>query len=383
MTLTRAGIGCLAAGFTAVVLGRILGLAEIAGLGIAGLLLPLLSLITLSLRRIPLELSRTVEPTSVIAGDDVVVTVRAVGSGVGRSPAVSLEEVVRQPPDDPRMARLPMRALAPGESEEAAYRLTTERRGVCTLEGMTVTRTDPCGLARRRRPGPGSTEFLVLPRVEQILPPLLRRDADEHAAITGPSLLGSEFASLRDYEPGDDLRKVHWPTSARRGTLVVRRDEQVRQPCCVVLLDVRVRVHDDQTLERAVTAAASILVAAAASGQRIRLCVTDGFDSTNGVGREHLRTLLGKLATVQADPRDSTPDRLRRDAVVCVTTPAGADSLLPTLPRAFVVAFEPTGPISTPGGGSTRGIRIGPDDTFRTVWNQATTLERSAVGATR
>ena len=65
---------------------------------------------------------------------------------------------------------------------------------------------------------------------------------------------GGEFLNLRDYEPGDDLRHVHWRSTARRGQLMVRQNEARRRTPVLVMLDVRPGGHDRASFERAVEA---------------------------------------------------------------------------------------------------------------------------------
>jgi uncharacterized protein (DUF58 family) len=80
---------------------------------------------------------------------------------------------------------------------------------------------------------------------------------------------------VRDYRVGDDLRRVHWRSTARTGSLMVRREEQPWQSRCTLFIDNRARVHRGQgphsSLERAVTAAASIAVHLTAHGYQVRL----------------------------------------------------------------------------------------------------------------
>jgi uncharacterized protein (DUF58 family) len=96
---------------------------------------------------------------------------------------------------------------------------------------------------------------------------------------TGLQTGGDEFHSLRPYVIGDDLRRVHWPSTARRDELTVRQDERHQQGRTTVLLDVRRAVHTDESFERAVSAAASLLVAAVRRGDEVRLVATDRTDS--------------------------------------------------------------------------------------------------------
>ena len=84
------------------------------------------------------------------------------------------------------------------------------------------------------------------------------------------------FRGLREYVAGDDLRHVHWRSSARTGELVVRQDEQPRPRATAVVLDLRRTAHAGLSLERAVSVAASVMLAARRSGQEMVLAATDG-----------------------------------------------------------------------------------------------------------
>ena len=71
--------------------------------------------------------------------------------------------------------------------------------------------------------------------------------------------LGDEFLTLREYELGDDLRRVHWRSTARTGELMIRQDEARWRSRAAVVLDVHPDGHDDESFEVAVEAAASVV----------------------------------------------------------------------------------------------------------------------------
>jgi uncharacterized protein (DUF58 family) len=97
------------------------------------------------------------------------------------------------------------------------------------------------------------------------------------------------------------MRKVHWPSTARHGELVVRQHELPWQERTTVMLDVRSYSHTAASFELAVSAAASILVACFGRGDQVRLFTSDRVDSGFGNGRAHLDALLDHLAVVQLD----------------------------------------------------------------------------------
>ena len=174
---------------------------------------------------------------------------------------------------------------------------------------MTVEIADPFGLAASRATGrrlrsrspccPASTTSLPLPRT-------VGPDPDGGAETGSLGRIGEDFAALRPYVVGDDLRRVHWPSSARTDDdLLVRQDDVPWQGRICVVLDLRRECHDADTLERAVSAAASILRAHLRRGDHVRLVTTTGVDSGYGVGASHLDGLLEYLAVADRSNRGS------------------------------------------------------------------------------
>ncbi|MBS1847707.1 MAG: DUF58 domain-containing protein, partial [Actinobacteria bacterium] len=217
----------------------------------------------------------------------------------------------------------------------------------------------------------------VLPKIDSLIASTLEIDADTRASVPTPAISGSEFASLREYVDGDDLRKVHWRATSRREELIVRRDERPRRSGCTVVLDTRATVQDPVTFERSVSAAAGILTAAIEAGQSARLCSTTGFDSGEGSGSRHLDAMLGVLAMIDTDRGAAFAPVRAHEPSILVTTAAGAGS-----PRGessigvvapFIVAFDPLEPEPARPTGAGRGpvpvLHIGAVDDFATVWN--------------
>ena len=162
------------------------------------------------------------------------------------------------------------------------------------------------------------------------------------------TLEGDEFAALREYEIGDDLRKVHWPATARTGELFIRQDTSYREPYVVIVLDTRPDAHVDDSFETAVEVVASLLVRLTRDGRRVAVRTSTGAvlcqPDDGGVGLDRLSTIeldptargldtgagsgqsLVVMVTGRLDLRDTTP--LRRAVqphrpVFLVTTAAG------------------------------------------------------------
>jgi len=179
----------------------------------------------------------------------------------------------------------------------------------------------------------------MYPHVEVIPPLPFTLGHDPHSGVDHPTALGhggEDFYALRPYEQGDDLRRVHWPSTAKTGDLMIRQDEMPWQGRATVVLDARRTVHNAASLELAVSAAASVVSAAWRQRSLIRLLSTDGVDSSFGAGTAHVDAVLEHLATIEAHRHGSLAavlETLRREGqggALAVVTSAGAgdDDLL-------------------------------------------------------
>jgi uncharacterized protein (DUF58 family) len=98
------------------------------------------------------------------------------------------------------------------------------RRGAVTADDWTLDTGDPLGLFRRRTLGEDAELALVLPRFASLhaQPPVRELEAVVTAPRAGS---GTEIFGVREYRPGDPLRRIHWRSTARRGELIVREFE--------------------------------------------------------------------------------------------------------------------------------------------------------------
>lgn len=162
------------------------------------------------------------------------------------------------------LATFPVSALGPGAVDENVFRIPTTRRAVLTVGPAATVRSDAAGLVRRRRTWTPPIEVIVHPRtiaLGQTASGLLR---DLEGGAT-PSLaeVSLEFHALREYVPGDDVRRIHWRSTARLGQVMVRQDEDVRRTrTAVVLATGSAGYAGEEDLELAVSVAASWVVQA-------------------------------------------------------------------------------------------------------------------------
>jgi uncharacterized protein (DUF58 family) len=200
-----------------------------------------------------------------------------------------------------RAARLLLAPLRAGEEARAAYRFPTDRRGRFEVGPLRATVTDPFGLVQRARHVLGAEQVIVYPRVRDVMPPPetggldLDREQPQVRSRIEPS---GEFHTLREYAPGDDLRHVHWRSTARRGLLMMRQNEARRRTPVLLLLDVRPGAHDRASFERAVEACASIVTAVEHSGRPVEVILGTG-TTIGTAGRRHVDTVMDELAVIE------------------------------------------------------------------------------------
>ena len=389
--LTRQGWLAVWGGVVLAVLARLLGIEELYVFGAVALGLVAFSLLYVRLTRLDVEIDRTVYPARVHAGQVSRVDVRLRNLRRNDTPVLRL----RDPVSGTGGAELLVPPLDQGAATLATYRLPTDRRGIVRVGPLQVVVTDPFGLVQTSSVGAPQVEVTVFPATDEIRPVPLTAGHDPLAGALRPNALGKagdEFYALRPYVVGDDLRRIHWPTTARHDELLVRQQEQPWQGRTTVLLDVRRATHDSASLEIAVSAAASVVMANGGRRDLVRLVTTEGSDSGFGVGGPHLEALLEHLAVIDSAGGASLRtmlDVLRRSGggalvvVIAQTTSAELTSIS-RLGRGFgsltVVQVDTKSQQparrSLPPGATTPVIRVTPDAPFGPVWDRAIAVSR-------
>lgn len=298
--LTRRGWTLAGASAGLVVGSRILGAGPLAGLGIAGALLIGFAAVWVTFRRPGLTLERGVRPARLHAGGEGRVLISGV-TATG-TPLLTLTDQVD---GGRRAARFVVAPQAPQSELHAAYRIPTARRGRHVVGPLLATVSDPLGLARRSRVVAEATDIVVCPRVHDVVSPRRGGGGEPAAHADGaraPALepLG-EFLALREYEPGDDPRRVHWRSSARRGELLVRQDEAASPGRVILVLDTRAGVHNEASFEIAIEAIASLAVRLHRDHAPVEVLTTRG-DVLGRPGPGAVELLLDRLAVVEPDP---------------------------------------------------------------------------------
>jgi uncharacterized protein (DUF58 family) len=297
--LTTTGWSVAIGSMALIVVGRLLGIFELFLIGAGGAALVIAAVLRVATLRLRVEVTRELHPARVHAGTPSRVELRVRNRSGLRTPVLTL----RDPVGRGRTARVVLAPLNRDETVRAAYRLPTERRGMLRVGPMSIEVTDPFGIASSSTEGAGVTELTVWPAVDDVLPLPHTAGDDPLAGADHPNTLtaqGDDFYALRPYVVGDDLRRVHWKSSARLAQdLMVRQDEMPWQGRATIILDSRRGSHSEESFERAVSAAASVILSCARRHFLVRLVTTAGDDSQFGSGGTHVEGLLERLSTIE------------------------------------------------------------------------------------
>jgi len=261
-TLTTRGRAFVAAGLTLLVGGLLLGFTDITRVGVLVCALPLLAGLGARRHGNDIAVARTVQPARLVVDQPAQVRV-ALQNTSGRRTQLQLaeERVPHGLTDQPRFV---LSAMEPGDVREVSYQILSQARGLYQLGPLTLCRKDPYGLATITESPSGSINLLVLPRIER-----LGRGRLGASGVGGdssiPHLLSlhdEDDIAVRSYRDGDDLRRIHWPTTAHRSELMMRQEDHPARRRAVIVLDSRTAGHQGSgttgSFEWAVTAAASI-----------------------------------------------------------------------------------------------------------------------------
>ncbi|MEU0530611.1 DUF58 domain-containing protein [Amycolatopsis tolypomycina] len=268
-----------------------LGLAGVAALVVAGVWM---------LARPKLAVVRQVSPSRVQAGAAAYGVLTVTNTGRRRSPPSLVVETV-----DGRRVAVPVPSLAAGDEFATVYPLPTGRRGRYVIPAPTVGHPDPLRLFQVERAGSGESVLYVHPKVHPIAPvPAGGPREVEGATSAGSPQGGVAFHSLRGYQPGDDWRRIHWKSTARNGTLMVRHNVIPDEPRHLIVLDTSAKPYDDESFEEAVQVAASVCVAADRSNFPLACRTTANPAGEDASGASEVTSALDLLSGAQRSPED-------------------------------------------------------------------------------
>jgi len=364
--LTPSGLGVAVVALVALVVGSWWQYEELVVLAV-GLVAALLVALWSSRAGRPARVVRRLSTPRVARGEDIRIVYRVSNPRRRRSaPAVVVDRC------DGEVAAAEFPSLAPHDRTDVRSRLPTRRRGVHQLGPSQVERSDPLHLAIGRRTHDDRTPVIVHPKVWNLVGPYGATHIVEDEAVirrvASDPLSG--FVSLREYVSGDDPRLIHWPTTARTGTLMLREHVELRRPEFTVVVDAADSVATADDFEEMVDVAASIAVHAIRSGVDVTLRTTSRRHP--GVARQLsseslVLDLLTPVVQIGADAAMSLAELFRdgfdHTALVMVTGPDGPSRALPFGQVASVIRVGA-------GASPAPGIAMAVDDaeTFSQRW---------------
>jgi uncharacterized protein (DUF58 family) len=373
----------------------VLGVEELAMLAAAAFLVVAVAFVRVRRHRLHISAERVLRPTRAEAGTAGRADLTLMNLGKRTTPVLS---AVDSFDTGKRVARFLVPPLAPGETADAAYRLPTNRRGIYTVGPLTLSVHDSFGVVETGLTLAGEDRFVVYPAVEDVLPMpgAASREARLGSMQASRVPVGLDFFGLREYEVGDDLRRVHWRSTARTGELMLRQDEMPWEARSTILLDTRPSTHHGESFERAVEIAASLATAMCRGRRQVRFLTTGGVDIQSS-GVDHYPQIMEYLAgaSVETFVRwDQVMQGLRRRgdgplvAVVADTNRSdlvALGGLRPRLGLILLVAIRPSAygeldVMAAPAVPGAMTITVSSTSPFRTAWNQAVmTCQRGAT----
>ncbi|WP_372594433.1 DUF58 domain-containing protein [Actinotalea sp.] len=298
---TRRGLGMVGTGAGALISGTAIGVPTLVTLGLVLLLSALgglaLLLVDIAMARHGrIKVARLVHPHPLSVGDEARVQVEVTATGATRLDRLSISERAARELSSggaprARVTRAPHRLTL-------SYPITGVRRGRWRAGPLEVRRTDLLGTLSWHGPLGAQGSVAVRPRVVPLAHPRSSAALDTSAA-TGSRTSAPDDTALREYRPGDDLRRVHWASSARVGTLVVRQDEQSGRRPATVLLELPV---EPDAVEWTISTGVSIAGALLDGGHPVRILVAGKAPLHRGPGAQAFEEMLDDAVDLTPAP---------------------------------------------------------------------------------
>lgn len=246
-------------------LGRAVGSDELLAFAVAGGA-TLVAALAMAMTAPAAAVQRTLTPRQVTEGESATLRYGIAGRAPGAWPVLRVTDALTRADEAAGEVLVP-------DPAAGAVDLSGLPRGIWSFGPALVVRADPLGLFERRFTAGGKTELRVWPEVTLLAKDALTPRRPPDVAPEDPDL-----RALRPYRDGDDVRRVHWRATARRGRPVVREDESPPGPLTVVL-DTRADVYPtdtpggDAAFETAVRAAAAAVGAGAGERRPVHVAL--------------------------------------------------------------------------------------------------------------
>ena len=237
------GWGLLCAGAVSLLAAQIMGRRDLLALAVLLLVLPLLSLAGTRVLKPRFQVYREFSPSPVETAARATVRLAVARTGPGAGHAVMEEHLPARFGESP-VFRFPARAAAGGTSRYE-YHLRSAKRGQFLIGPVTAEFSDPFGLSFHRHAIDDGDLLTVTPAAVE-LPETGLAGARGNDGVTATRVRANpsdDDAMTREYRHGDPMRRVHWPATARHGSLMVRQEESVTTPEATIILDQRLSAY--------------------------------------------------------------------------------------------------------------------------------------------
>jgi uncharacterized protein (DUF58 family) len=339
VTPSGRGLVVFAAGVSMWIAARLLGSPALEVVGFGLTCLPFLAAAYVRMGKQQVALRRRLSEGRVQPGTRVTVTIDVENRSGGPTSFLLVED--RLPPALGRPARLVVSGVQRHAVEHVSYTVLPQSRGRFRLGPLSVDVSDPFALTRQRIEFDLRDELLVIPEVEDLLGASDPSSGPSFGSMRARHLFrtGEEYYTMRAYQEGDDLRRIHWPSVARTGDIMIRQDESSRRSSGLVFLDTRAsalgQAHTP-AFERAISVGATLGVLLAQRGFGLRLATADAapapvseerfLDALAGISHASTRSIGTALVHLRAGAS--------ADTTLIYVAPPPVPTELPSLIRA-------------------------------------------------
>src|SRR5687768_8108612 len=308
--LTHRGRFFVLIGLIVVLVAMAAGQRDVMRLGLLLVALPVIAAVLVSRARLRMSCERSIEPAQVPLGSPMKGQIILGLDGILPAGILLLEDSV------PRELGTQPRFLVDRADQSwrrvVEYPLLGRVRGRFSTGPLTVRTVDPFGLVQLDRRFVATSEVMVTPRIVPL--PTIRTigggGSTGEARPHRVGVVGQDDALVREYRQGDDVRRIHWPSTAHWGELMVRREEQAWDPSASIVLDSRAGAHAgrgvNNSIEWAISAAASIALHFLDDGFSVEIYEADGPLRITGSMGQHssasAELVISRLTDLKARP---------------------------------------------------------------------------------
>ena len=292
-------IGAAIAGFVGAILA---GWAEAFALFVACLSLLIIAIILVAAPS-PYRVFLRLAQERVVAGQTALGEIRVVNDTARRGGSEVIEL-----PIGTGVAEFVIPGVSSHETWDEFFSVLTRRRGVIEIGPARTVRSDGLGLLRRVRSWDNPVTLYVHPRTVRIPFEATGFQVDVEGVVTAKlSSSDVSFHALRDYEPGDDRRVVHWQSTARLGKLIVRQYEETHRSHHLIVLDTSRSSWDRDSFEDGVSVAASLALAGISASRTVSFAAGKTWVPATNAG-----AMLDALSSLPMSGRDDITALARR-----------------------------------------------------------------------